>query len=108
MINIFLDSIADENTKEIFKKITDYLEARVFLSGEWQFVEITLKNSDKLSYPHLLKTRPKDVIVTATSGPGSVVWDLTGSTSTEVKLTAASATMSTPVIVRAFIGVGGV
>lgn len=102
MIQLFLDSLSDEKIRDIFKKITSYLDSRIFLQSDWQFIEITVTTNGTIKYPHALRIRPLDVIVTSQIGTGTYTFNYESFNRETISLTTSGITDQLKI--RAFIG----
>lgn len=103
MIDVFIDSIADEKTREALKKLISDVSKVPFVSGSWEFVEFTITSSVTIfKWPHKLGFKPQDIIILHQKGAGTLAWEYDQFTKTEIVITPTGITDE--VHIRAYIG----
>lgn len=89
-----------------FESIKRFIENNPIAAGEWRFIELQFSSSvTNYGYKHSLNFTPSDVIQTSviwTSTVGTVTWNYTSFTSTDINIT-----VTQPCTIRAFIGRSG-
>ena len=100
MIDLFINEISDPPTRENFRRIFEAFKTKVFLKGDWRFVEIPFLGAvTNFKFPHGLSFIPKDVIQTSKTGAGSITFNYSSFDRTNISITTTGACT-----VRAFIG----
>ena len=73
MLDLRLTEISDENARENFKRVKEFVEATPLLSPGLRLYVLTVTKAEtNLKIPHGLSFKPNDVIITSITGAGSV------------------------------------
>lgn len=63
MLSLLKKEIIDLYIQENFKRISDFIVGQAIMRCGFRFLEIDIKNSGSIRYPHQLDFVPKDVII---------------------------------------------
>lgn len=92
--------IDDETTKSVLQRIRDFHRDFPFFRGDWIFFTYTFTQAeDNKKIPHNLTFTPTDILQTAIIGDAAIIWNIDKFDKTNLDVT-----ISSPCIVRAFIG----
>lgn len=101
MLRVISESLADKNARDLINSLLDQLNAIPLIRGSWQFVTFTVSTATaNYKFPHRLGFVPKDVIQLSVTGGGSITWNYSNFSSTQLDVTTAGG----EVTVRAFVG----
>lgn len=99
-LNLFTESIEDQNTRDALTRIQEYLNATAILRGEWKFIDIEFTGATtNYKYPHGFRFVPVDVIETHKSGAGVITFNFDDFDRTNIDITTTGACR-----VRALVG----
>jgi len=94
------DKIVDENIRESFQGLEEYLQARVLNQGEWKFFELNFSAPiSNLLFAHQFKFVPTDILITQIQGDQNVVFNYGLFDNTNLNITA-----NGPAKIRFFAG----
>ena len=95
-----LSRIQDVAVRDAIQRLYEGFRDVDLLKGRFEFFEITLSGAvTNFKYKHNLGFEPKDVIQTSLTGAGSLTWNYTLFSQTELDITTTGAC-----VVRAFVG----
>ncbi len=100
-IQLRLNSIESFNdVRDALQKIKEAFDNATILNGQFQFYTITFKGAiTNFKYSHNLPFTPMDVLQTSITGTGTVTWNYSLFSPSQLDLTSTG-----PCVVRAFIG----
>ena len=68
-LDLRADKIVDENTRDSFQGLEEYLQGQVILQGQWEFFELDFTEAvSNFKWPHQFNFVPQDVILTGSQG----------------------------------------
>lgn len=68
-LDLRADKIVDENVRDSFQGVEEYLQSQVILQGQWEFFELNFEAAvTNFKWPHQFNFVPQDVILTGSQG----------------------------------------
>lgn len=105
-LELVVKDIKDPLVRDNLDRLQEFADKNLFSKFKGRHVSITLRSNKTYSYPHNLGFKPLDVIQTSlvTGGSGTLVWNYSAFSKTNLNFTVAGLAGSETLTVRAFIG----
>lgn len=99
-LDLRTDKIVDENTRDSFQGLEEYLQAQSILQGQWKFFELDFDAAiTNFKFPHGFRFVPTDIIETGVQGDQRVTFNFQDFDKINLDIT-----VSGPVKLRFFAG----